>query len=109
MVAAALLASLCVAGCSSATVRPQPLPSHGSTAVITGFASVSLFGAPAGPVTIRISGSKASRLALLVSHLPSVAPAHCEEPLSLMYRIVFGAGSVAHSKAVVEGTDATRR
>jgi len=104
MVVAGLLASLCVVGCSSSTLRPQSLPSDGSTAEVTGFASVS-FAAPAGPVTIRISGTKASRLALLVSQLPSLAPSqvHCEEPLSLMYRIVFDAGSVAQSKAVVEG------
>jgi hypothetical protein len=85
-------------------LRPQSLLSDGSTAEVTGFASVS-FAAPAGRVTIRISGTKVSRLAQLVSQLPSVAPSqvHCEEPLSLMYRIVFGAGPVAQSKAVVEG------
>jgi hypothetical protein len=45
------------------------------------------------------------RLALLVSQLPSVGQSqvHCMEPLGLMYRIVFGAGAVAPSKAVVEG------
>lgn len=46
---------------------------------------------------------EASRLAQLVSQLPSVSQVHCHEPLGLMYRIVFGAGSVAQSKAVVEG------
>jgi hypothetical protein len=104
MVVAGLLASLCVVSCSSSALLPQSVLSDGSTAEVTGFASVS-FGPPAGPVTIRISGTKVSRLALLVSQLPSVAPSqvHCEEPLSLMYRIEFGAGSVAQSKAVVDG------
>jgi len=104
MVVAGLLASLSVVGCSSSAFRPQSLPFDGSTAEVTGFASVS-FAAPAGPVTVRISGTEASRLALLVSQLPSVAPSqvHCEEPLSLMYRIVFGASSGAQTKAVVAG------
>jgi hypothetical protein len=103
VVAAGLVASLCVVGCSSSTVA-QSLQSDASTAEVTGFSSVS-FAAPAGPVTIRIGQTSASRLALLVSRLPSVAPSQvsCHEPLSLMYRIVFGSGSVAQSKAVVKG------
>jgi hypothetical protein len=38
-----------------------------------------------------------------VRQLPSVAPVRCAEPLSLMYRIVISAGSVAQPKAVVAG------
>jgi hypothetical protein len=89
-----------VAGCSS-TALP-------SVAEVTGFISVSVpvaGSSPSGPVTVRVAGKEASRLAQLVSQLPSVAQSqvHCEEPLGLMYRIVFGAGSVPQSKEVVEG------
>lgn len=89
-----------VAGCSSTT-----LP---SVAEVTGFTSVSIpaeGSSPSGPVTVRVAGKDASRLAQLVSQLPSVAPSqvHCHEPLGLMYRIVFGAGSVPQSKEIVEG------
>jgi hypothetical protein len=89
-----------VAGCSSAT-----LP---SVAEVTGFTSVSIpaeGSSPSGPVTVRVAGKDARRLAQLVSQLPSVARSqvHCHEPLGLMYRIVFGAGSVPQSKEIVEG------
>ena len=88
-----------VAGCSSAT-----LP---SVAEVTGFRSVRIpaGSAPSGPVTVRVAGKDATRLAELVSQLPSVAQSqvNCHEPLGLMYRIVFGAGSVAQSKEIVEG------
>jgi len=40
-----------------------------------------------------------------VNQLPSVpqSQVHCEEPLGLTYRIDFGPGSVARSKAVADG------
>jgi hypothetical protein len=90
----------CVSSCSS-----RPLP---SVAEVTGFTSFPVGppgSSPSGPITVRVAGKDASRLAHLVSQLPSVAQSqvHCEEPLGLMYRIVFGAGSVAQSKEVVEG------
>jgi hypothetical protein len=89
-----------LASCSSTT-----LP---SVARVTGFGSVSVPAAgssPSGPVTVRVAGKDASQLAQLVSQLPSIAQSqvHCEEPLGLIYRIVFGAGSVAQSTEVVEG------
>jgi hypothetical protein len=89
-----------VAGCSSAT-----LP---SVAEVTGFRSVRIpaaGSAPSGPVTVRVAGKDASGLAELVSQLPSVAQSqvNCHEPLGLMYRIVFGAGSRTQSKEIVEG------
>ncbi len=89
-----------VAGCSSTT-----LP---SVAEVTGFTSVSIpmaGSSPSGPVTVRVAGNYASRLAQLVNQLPAVAQSqvHCEEPLGLMYRIVFDTGSVAQPKEVVEG------
>ena len=90
-----------IAGCSSTT-----LP---SVAEVTGFTSVPLGpagGSPSsGPVTVRVAGKDASRLARLVSQLPSVTQSQvqCMEPPGLLYRIVFGAGSVAQSKEIVEG------
>jgi hypothetical protein len=89
-----------VAGCSS-TTRP-------SVAEVTGFQSASVpaeGSAPSGPVTVRVAGKDASRLARLVSELPSVrqSQVQCEEAPGLIYRIVFGAGSVAQSKEIVEG------
>jgi hypothetical protein len=87
-------------GASSAT-----LP---SVAEVTGFRAVSVPAAgssPSGAVTVRVAGKDASRLEQLVSHLPSVTQSqvNCEEPLGLIYRIVFGASSVAQSKEIVEG------
>jgi hypothetical protein len=95
-----LVVLLGVAGCSSTT-----LP---SVAEVTGFRSVSYpmaGSSPSGPITIRVVGKDASRLAELVNQLPSVAQSQvdCVEPLGLIYRIVFGAGSVARSREVVEG------
>jgi hypothetical protein len=95
-----LVVVLSAASCTSAT-----LP---SVAVVTGFRSVPVpvaASSPDGPVTVRVAGKDASRLAQLVSQLPPVAQSqvHCEEPLGLRYRIVFGGGSVAESKEVVEG------
>jgi hypothetical protein len=89
-----------VAGCSSTT-----LP---SVAEVTGFTSIPVGPAgspPSGPVTVRVAGNEASRLAQLVSQLPSVPQSQvtCVEPPGLIYRIVFGADSVAQSKEVVEG------
>jgi hypothetical protein len=90
-----------VAGCSSTT-----LP---SVAEVTGFTSIPVGPAsgapPSGPVTVRVAGKDASRLARLVSQLPSVAQSQvqCVEPPGLMYQIVFGAASVAQSKEIVEG------
>ena len=89
-----------VAGCSSAA-----LP---SVAQVTGFRSVRVpvaASSPYGPVTVRVAGKGADRLAQLVSQLPSATQSQvtCHEPLGLMYRIVFGAGSGAQSHEVVEG------
>jgi hypothetical protein len=90
-----------VAGCSSTT-----LP---SVAEVTGFTSIPVGPAaaspPSGPVTVRVAGKEASRLAQLVSQLPSVPQSQvtCIEPPGLTYRIVFGASSVTQSKEVVEG------
>jgi hypothetical protein len=100
IVLAGLVVLLVVAGCSSTT-----LP---SVVEVTGFSSVPVpvpGSPPSGPVTVQVAGKDASRLAQLVSQLPSVAQSqvHCQEPLGLMYRIVFGAGSAAESKEVVEG------
>jgi hypothetical protein len=78
-----------VAGCSSS------LP---SVAEVTGFTSVrfpAAGSAPSGPVTVRLAGKEASLLAQLVSQLPTVSQVQCHESLGLMYRIAFGAGSVA--------------
>ena len=95
-----LAALLGESSCSSTT-----LP---SVAEVTGFRSVSspvAGSSPSGPVTVRVAGNDASRLAQLVSRLPSVpqSQVQCEEPLGLRYRIVFGAGSVAQSREVVDG------
>jgi hypothetical protein len=99
VVMAGLVVLAAVASCSSSPVR--------SAAEVTGFASAPLPAGslPSGPVTVRVTGVEASRLALLVNRLPSVTQlqVHCEEPLGLMYRIVFDVGSLAPSKAVVEG------
>jgi hypothetical protein len=104
-VLAGLAVLLSVAGCSPSTARPPILtPSVRSVVEVTGFASMRLPDeSPSGPVTVRVAGIRASRLALLVSQLPSVARVMCHEPLGLIYRMVFGAGSVAQSKTVVEG------
>jgi hypothetical protein len=95
-----LVVLLGVTSCSS-TTRP-------SVAEVTGFRSVPVpvaGSSPAGPVTVRLAGKGAGLLAQLVSQLPSVAQSqvHCEEPLGLIYRIVFGAGGGAKSKEVVDG------
>jgi hypothetical protein len=107
MVAAGLVVVLGAASCSSPTLRLGHWRPGGPAADVTGFASARLppGSPPSGPVTVRITGMEASRLALLVSQLPSVAQSqvHCEEPLGLMYRISFGVGLLAPSKAVVEG------
>lgn len=99
-----LLALLGAASCSSSTVGLPYLPSGESVAEVTGFASVPLTSSASGPVTVRITGTEAIRLALLVSQLPSIKQSQviCHEPWGLMYRIVFG-GSVTQSKVVVEG------
>lgn len=94
------------AGCSSAALSPRDLSSSGAAAEVTGFASIpapAYGGSPTGAVTVRITRTAASRLAVLVDGLPSVPPSqlNCAEPPGLMYRIVFG-GDTA-SKTVVEG------
>jgi hypothetical protein len=106
VVVAGLLVLFGVASCSSSALRPQHHPSGPSVAEVTGFAKIPFIGGmPSGPVTVRITGMEARHLALLVSLLPSVSQSqvHCEEPPGLMYRIVFGAGLVAPSRAVVKG------
>ena len=102
IVVAGILVLLGVASCSSSKSQPH----HQPIVKVTGFAKNPFIGGtPSGPVSVRVTGVEASRLALLVRQLPSVSQSqvHCEEPLGLMYRIVFGPGSVAQSKAVVEG------
>jgi hypothetical protein len=101
VVVAGLIVLAGVASCSSSTLRPQHHAPDGLGTEVTGFASVSLASmSPSGPVTVRIPRMESSRLALLVSRLPSIGQSQvrCEEPPGLMYRIVF-----APSKAVVEG------
>lgn len=92
---------LAVAGCSAAAARPPVRASDQSVAEVTGFTSESSAWSLYGPVSVRATGAQASRLALLVNQLPSAARPECQEPAGLIYRIVFGAGSVAHSKTVV--------
>jgi hypothetical protein len=96
-----LVVLLGVSSCSSTTLRPP-------VAEVTGFRSESFPAAgssPSGPITVRLTGRGASRLAQLVSQLPSVTKSQvtCEEPPGLIYRIVFRASSVARSREVVEG------
>jgi hypothetical protein len=101
IVLAGFVALFGVASCSSSTSPPR-----GSVAWVTGFASIApIDGIPSGPVAVRVTGTAASRLAVLVSQLPSVSGSqvHCEEPLGLIYSIAFSAGAVGPSKAVVEG------
>ena len=98
---AGLVAVLAIVGCSSSSPRPY----QASVTDVTGFANAA---PPAGemltgPVTVRVTGSATSRLAMLVRRLPSVPQVHCEEPLGLIYRIVFHAGVIAQSTAVVDG------
>jgi hypothetical protein len=104
VVVAGLLALFAVAGCSSAASQPRY---QTSVAEVTGFATESgVAGSPlSGPVTVRITGIEASRLALLVSQLPAVAQSQvdCIDGLGLIYRIAFGAGLLAQSQANVEG------
>jgi hypothetical protein len=89
------------AGCSSSGARPRHRPDRpdGLVAEVTGFRDGSIFGL-SGPVTVRVTGWQASRLARLVSQLPSAPQPECEEPLALIYRITFGGGSAADSTAV---------
>jgi hypothetical protein len=107
IVVAGLLVLFGVASCSSSAVRPRYQTADGSLAEVTGFATAAMMagGSPSGPVTVRITEMRARRLALLVNRLPSVpqSQVNCVEPLGLMYRIVFGSGAIAHSKAVVDG------
>jgi hypothetical protein len=107
IVVAGLLFLLGIASCSSSSVRPQYKTSDGSLAAVTGFASAPVMagGSPSRPVTVRVTGMRASRLTLLVNRLPSVSQSQvsCHEPLGLMYRIVFGNGTLAKSRAVVAG------
>src|SRR5215831_4604293 len=104
---AGLLVLFGVASCTSSTSRQQYETSDRSLAEVTGFASAPRFagGPPSGPIAVRITGTQAIRLALLVNRLPSApsSQVNCVEPLGLMYRIVFGTGTVAKSKAVVDG------
>ena len=100
IVLAGLVVLFGVASCSSSTFRSPLLP----VSTVTGFARIPLTdGVRSGPVMVRLTGSEAIRLALLLRQLPPVpgaAPApglppsqvHCEQPLGLMYRIVFAAG-----------------
>ena len=98
IVAAGIVVLAGVTGCSSGTTG-------GSVAEVTGFAHAGPIGGTSGPVTVRISGAKSSRLALLASQLPSVpqSQVHCEEGLGLIYRIVFDAGVAGQPTTVAEG------
>ncbi len=110
--ATALVVLLSITGCGSTTVqagrgtgrRPGRDAPGGPAAQVTGFASVPLLSRPAGPVTVRVTGAGASRLALLLGHLRVVTRSQvsCNDPPGLMYRIVFGAGLIAKSKTVAE-------
>jgi hypothetical protein len=102
LVSVGLLALLGAASCSSPTVGLPYQASGESLAEVTGFASVQLPFPASGPVTVRVAGTEASGLAVLVSQLPSIKQSLlCHEQV-LMYRIVFGP-SAAQSDAVVEG------
>jgi len=90
------------AACSSAVTTPQDWAPDRPVAAVTGFRSGSIFGL-SGPVRVRITGPSASRLAQLVSQLPSAPQPDCHEGLNLIYRIVLGAGSGARSTTVVDG------
>jgi hypothetical protein len=106
IVVAGVVVLLGVASCSSSASPSQYQIPDGPVAEVTGFASVRPDSAlSSGPVTVRITGMEVSRLAVLAGQLPSVVQSQvrCVEPLGLMYRIVFGNGSVAQSKEVVEG------
>ncbi|HUB41111.1 MAG TPA: hypothetical protein VMA72_19900 [Streptosporangiaceae bacterium] len=106
IVSAGLVVLVSVAGCASSAGRPPSVSSERSVADVTGFASVPVTSeSPSGPVTIRLTGLRASRLALEVSRLPSIAQSqvHCEEPQGLIYRIAFSAGLIAQPKTVVDG------
>lgn len=113
--ALAVLAGLVVlfggAGCSSATSRSPLLP----VSTVTGFARIPVTGGvTSDSVMVRLTARQAIRLALLLRQLPPVpgaAPApgspppqvHCQEPLGLMYRIVFAGGNGPVPAAVVDG------
>jgi hypothetical protein len=106
IVVAGIVVLLGVASCSSSVPPPRYQIPDGPVAEVTGFASVPTdSGFSSGPVTVRITGMEVSRLAVLAGQLPSIAQSQvrCVEPPGLMYRIVFGNGSAAQSKEVVEG------
>ncbi len=107
VVIAGLLVSSGAASCSSSASQPRYQAAYRSVAEVTGFAVESdpAGGQPSGPVTVRITGMEASRLAQLVRQLPSIpqSQADCIDGLGLTYQIAFGAGLVAQPKAVVEG------
>jgi len=105
---AVFVALLGVASCSSSSPPlRQDGASVGAVAEVTGFRSATgmMGSASSGPVTVRVTGAQASRLALLADRLPSTGYVHCAEPPGLIYRISFSAGSVARSTAVVDGYD----
>lgn len=93
-----------VAACSSSAALPQPQGAAQGRPVaqVTGFRHGSIFGL-SDPVTVRITGPRASRLAQLVSQLPPAAQPDCHEPLDLIYRIALRAGPVARSTTVFDG------
>jgi hypothetical protein len=110
IVLAGLVVLFGVADCSSSTTRSQLVP----ISTVTGFTRMPLTGgAPAGPVMVRLTYTQATRLAVLLRQLPPVpggfAPGlppsqvHCEEPMGLMYRLVFGGGDGPVPAGVVEG------
>jgi len=83
-------------------MQPHYATQDWPVAEVTGFRSGSIFGF-SGPVSIRVTGPQASRLAKLVSQIPAASPPDCHEGPGLIYRIAFSAGAVAHSTAVVDG------
>ncbi len=100
---ACVVVPLAIASCSSHAPRARYLTSRGPAGEVTGFTSFGF--SPYGPVTVRITQSQAHGLALLVGQLSPIAQSQvdCHEPLGLMYRIVFDAGSVARRREVVDG------
>jgi hypothetical protein len=101
-----LVLMLGIASCSSSTSQLHYRTSDTPVTELTGFAfAAARLLSPSGPVTVRVTGIRASRLALLVKELPAVAESQisCVEPPGLMYKLAFSAGSIAPSKAVVEG------
>jgi hypothetical protein len=103
--AAVLVVLLGVAGCSSTAAAPVSGASERPAAEVTGFSSAGgMFeSGSTGPVTVRVSGTSATRLVQQIDQLPHSGYVHCEEPLGLVYRIVLITNAGARDKTVVDG------